>query len=176
MDTSAPRSTRNIPCDQCPLHCSSEFRALTAKELSFIEAFKRGELVSDAGSTILLEGTHSPHLYTVISGWGYRYKLLEDGRRQILNYVLPGDFIGLQGSVLGEMQHSVAALSDMILCVFERNRIGELYRSNPGLAYDITWIASREEQILRLEAFLLDTVGGTRRRWPRLYEPLRQAA
>ena len=148
MDTSPPKKTRNIPCEECPLACSGHFRSLEPSELDFVAGFKRGELVSDSGSTILLEGTHSAHLYTVISGWGFRYKMLEDGRRQILNYVLPGDFLGLQGSVLTEMHHSVEALSDMILCVFERNRLFELFEKHPHLGYDITWLAAREEQML----------------------------
>ncbi|MFZ2100160.1 MAG: Crp/Fnr family transcriptional regulator [Oricola sp.] len=148
MDTSPPKSTRNIPCDKCPLHCSGHFRSFTEQELDYVATFKRGELVSDTGSTILLEGTNSAHLFTVISGWGFRYKMLEDGRRQILNYVLPGDFIGLQSSVLSEMQHSVEALSDVILCVFERNRLFELYERYPQLGFDITWLAAREEQML----------------------------
>lgn len=148
MDTSPPKKTRNIPCEECPLACSGHFRSFEPSELQFIAGFKRGELVSDSGSTILLEGTNSAHLYTVISGWGFRYKTLEDGRRQILNYVLPGDFLGLQGSVLSEMQHSVEALSDMILCVFERTRLFELFEKHPHLGYDITWLAAREEQML----------------------------
>ena len=61
---------------------------------------------------------------------------------------MPGDMIGLQGSLLGEMQHSVEALSPMLLCVFERDNVFGLYRKHPGLAYDITWIASREERML----------------------------
>ena len=40
---------------------------------------------------MLVEGNHSAHLYTVLFGLGFRYKLLTDGRRQILNYLLPGD-------------------------------------------------------------------------------------
>jgi CRP-like cAMP-binding protein len=36
----------------------------------------------------------------------------------------------------------------MLLCVFERDQLHELYRRHPGLAYDITWLASREEQML----------------------------
>ncbi|MCI5074851.1 Crp/Fnr family transcriptional regulator [Oricola sp.] len=148
MDAKSPKPKRNIACDECPLVCSGDFRAFSDAELRFVSTFKRGELVSDAGSTILVEGTHSPHLYTVLSGWGFRYKTLEDGRRQILNYVLPGDFIGVQGSLLSEMHHSVEALSDMILCVFERSRLFELYEKHPELGFDITWLAAREEQML----------------------------
>src|SRR5262245_19444777 len=102
----------------------------------------------ERGATVLAEGSVSKHLFTVLSGWGFRYKLLPDGRRQILNYAMPGDMIGLQGSLMGEMQHSIEALSPMLLCVFERARLQELYRCHPGLAFDITWIAAREEQML----------------------------
>ncbi|EHK58148.1 transcriptional regulator, partial [Mesorhizobium alhagi CCNWXJ12-2] len=124
------------------------FREFEKQELAFVSRFKKGELAVDKGATLLVEGNHSAHLYTVLSGWGFRYKLMPDGRRQILNYPMPGDLVGLQGSLMGEMQHSVEALSPMLLCVFEREDLHELYRKHPGLAYDITWIASREEQML----------------------------
>ncbi|BCH22558.1 Crp/Fnr family transcriptional regulator [Mesorhizobium sp. L-8-10] len=140
--------TLQYPCEHCPLRPLKVFRNFEEQELAFVATFKKGELAVEKGVTVLLEGSHSAHLYTVLSGWGFRYKLLSDGRRQILNYVMPGDLIGLQGSLTGEMQHSVEALSPMLLCVFERDRLMELYRNHPGLAYDITWIASREEQML----------------------------
>jgi CRP-like cAMP-binding protein len=141
-------STRRYPCEICPLRPLKIFREFEKQELAFVSKFKKGELAVDKGSTVLLEGNHSAHLYTLLSGWGFRYKLLSDGRRQILNYLMPGDLIGLQGSLTGEMQHSIEALSPMLLCVFERDQLHELYRNHPGLGYDITWIASREEQML----------------------------
>ena len=141
-------SSRQYPCENCPLRPLPVFREFEKQELAFIGSFKKGELAVDKGATVLVEGSHSAHLYTVLSGWAFRYKLLPDGRRQILNYLMPGDLIGLQGSVMGEMQHSVEALSPMLLCVFERDSLHELYRNHPGLAYDITWIASREERML----------------------------
>lgn len=139
---------RQYPCEQCPLRKLEIFRPFDKQELEFVSRFKTGELVAEAGTTIFAEGSHSAHLYTVLSGWGFRYKLLEDGRRQILNVVLPGDFIGLQGAILDEMQHSVEALTDMFLCVFERERLWELYQKHTALAFDVTWLAAREEQIL----------------------------
>jgi CRP-like cAMP-binding protein len=61
---------------------------------------------------------------------------------------MPSDFIGLQGSVNDEMQHSVEALTDMMLCVFPREKLWSLYTDFPTLAFDVTWLAAREEQIL----------------------------
>ncbi|WP_244616135.1 Crp/Fnr family transcriptional regulator [Rhizobium sp. RU20A] len=124
------------------------FRPFSQPELDFVSTFKMGELAVDPGTTVLAEGTRAAHLYTVLDGWGFRYKTLEDGRRQILNFLMPGDLVGLQGSLMGEMQHSVEALSPMSLCVFERTRLHEIFENYSDLAYDLTWIASREERIL----------------------------
>ena len=123
-------------------------REFSEDELAFIREFKSGELKAEAGSSLLLQGTNSGHLYTVLSGWAFRYKLLPDGRRQILNFALPSDFLGLQASIQDEMQHSVEALTDMLLCVFPREKLWSLYNNHPTLAFDVTWLASREEQIL----------------------------
>lgn len=148
MPSEPARSTRKYPCERCPLHRRKSFRDFSDGELAFVSAFKRGELSVDKGATVLSEGTKTPHLYTVLEGWGFRYKLLPDGRRQIVNYVMPGDLVGLQGTLLDEMHHSVEALSPMLLCVFERGRLMTLYREHPELAYDVTWLASREECVL----------------------------
>jgi CRP/FNR family transcriptional regulator, anaerobic regulatory protein len=136
------------PCHSCPLRKLASFRAFTEAELSFMETFKSGELTVDPGATILLDGTNSAHLFTVLSGWAFRLKTLEDGRRQILNFVLPGDFIGLQGSVFDKMQHSVEALTATVLCVFPREKVWSLFQNHPGLAFDTTWLAAREETML----------------------------
>ena len=136
------------PCKACPLRKIATFRKFSPTELEFMQSFKSGELVLEAGSTILVEGTNSPHLYTILSGWAFKYKTLEDGRRQVLNFALPGDFLGLQGSIFDCMHHSVEALTDIVLCVFPREKLWTLYEKHQGLAFDVTWLAAREESIL----------------------------
>jgi CRP-like cAMP-binding protein len=148
MSTKKTNGNSITPCEQCPLRKMARFRDFSAPELSFVSRFKTGELAVDSGSLILMEGSHSAHLYTVLDGWAFRYKTLEDGRRQILNYVMPGDLIGLQGTIMGEMQHSVEALSPVRLCVFEKGRLNSLFTDHPTLAYDLTWIGASEERML----------------------------
>lgn len=143
-----PVTTRRVPCEKCPLRAMTHFRAFTPEELRFVSNFKRGELVAESGAMILAEGSHSAQMFTLLSGWAFRFKMLEDGRRQILNYLLPGDLVGLQGSVIGMMDHSVEALSPVVLCVFQRDKLDDLFRNHPGLGFDVTWLASREERML----------------------------
>jgi CRP/FNR family transcriptional regulator len=123
-------------------------REFTSDELAFMVEFKTDELRVGAGRSFLQEGTKNEHLYTVLDGWACRYKMLDDGRRQILNYAFPVDLVGLQGTLMNEMEHSVEALTNGVLCVFPRAKLWELYSNLPSLAYDITWLAARSEQII----------------------------
>lgn len=146
MDASP--DTKLIRCESCILRGMSTFRSLNAEEAKFVSNFKSGEMRCDPGMNILAEGTHSPHLYTVLEGWGFRYKTLENGRRQVLNFLVPGDLLGVQGALLEEMDHSVEALTPMRLCVFERSRFMTIFDKSAELAYSVTWLAAREERIL----------------------------
>jgi len=123
-------------------------REFSPEELAFVKTFKVDELRVDAGASFLREGTRSEYLYTVLTGWAFRYKLLNDGRRQILNQALPADMLGLQGALMHEMAHSVEALTPLVLCVFPRAKFWDLYSRFPSLAFDITWLAAREEQFI----------------------------
>lgn len=139
---------RQYECGACPLSTLKFFRPVADEQTAFVRRFKRGEALFAAGTLILREGEKSNNLYTVLHGWGMRSKVLSDGRRQILNFVLPGDFIGLQTSVFGEAEHSLEALTEMRVCVFDRERFWEVYENNPELGYELTWIAAREMQFL----------------------------
>lgn len=137
-----------ISCENCPLRELESFQTLSASDIKVTEALKHGELRVDAGMPILAEGTSSPQLFTVLQGQGVRYKTLENGRRQVLSFVFPGDFLGLQAAVMDEMDHSVESATEMVLCVFDRKDLRRLYRDAPERAFDVTWIAAEEETML----------------------------
>lgn len=136
------------PCERCPFHALPTLQRFTPPELAFIKDFKIGEMVFNAGATVLVEGAKSPNLYTILSGWTLSYKLLDDGRRQVLAFSLPSDFLGLQASVFREMTHSVEALSQVTVCVFARADLWRLFNDYPSLAYDMTWLGARAELML----------------------------
>jgi CRP-like cAMP-binding protein len=136
------------PCEQCPLRRRTNLRQFTAEELAFVKQFKVDELRVEPAASFLREGAQSEHLYTVLNGWAFRYKMLDDGRRQILNYALPAEMLGLQGTLMREMEHSVEALTPLTLCVFPRSKLWELYGHFPSLAFDITWLAAHEERLI----------------------------
>lgn len=144
----ADGAKQQTACRDCPRLANPSFRKFSPKELAFMQKLKTGEVVHKAGEGILLEGQKSEYVFTILEGWAIRYKLVSDGGRQILNVALPGDLIGLQSSVFGEMQHSVEAITDVRACLMRRDRLFELYSAHPGLAFDVTWLAAREEAIV----------------------------
>lgn len=135
-------------CSECPLRALDRFLPFSDQDVRFMEKFKVGELEVAARTTFLTEGSSSRQLYTVLRGLGLRYKLLPNGRRQVLNFIYPGDFVGLQAALLGEMKHSADATTRMTLCVFDRKEFAGLFRHNPDRAFDVTWLAAVEEHFL----------------------------
>lgn len=135
-------------CNTCPLRKQSRFKSLPEDQIEFLRRFKAGEIRVEPGAQLLLEGSNSPQLFTALQGLGVRYKTLEDGRRQVINFVLPGDFVGLQAGVMKEMQHSVEASTAMTLCVFNRADLWTLFKAQPDIAFDLTWLAAIEESYL----------------------------
>ena len=135
-------------CAACPLHRKRMFLPLTPEEIAFMRAFKTGEALVQPGETLLAQGERSDRLYTVLEGFATRSIQLEDGRRQVVNFVFPGDFLGLQAGIMGEMRHSVQASTPMRVCIFQRSRLWDLFRDRPDRAYDLTWIAAVEEHFL----------------------------
>jgi CRP-like cAMP-binding protein len=132
-------------CQNCSLRRTGAFTQLKPEVLDFIESFRTDTLSVAAGETLVHEGQSNVRLFTLFSGWAFRYKTLSDGRRQILNFLLPGDLVGLQQEFGQVSTHGVEALADCFLCVFQSDSLWAVFREHPRLGYDITWLAAHEE-------------------------------
>jgi CRP-like cAMP-binding protein len=137
-----------VPCYECALRPRGLFKPVEAEELATINEIKRDHIVVPAGAEIIRAGDDSAELYTLYAGWAFRFKTLPDGRRQILNFLLPGDLLGLQASMFDAAQHGIEAVTEVQLCVLPRRKVWALFGDMPGLAFDVTWLGSREESIV----------------------------
>jgi len=147
-DTARERSAVRVPCDQCPLRTLPLFVPASPEELTLIQSLKHRELRRASGESIIDEGSADAPLYTLFSGWAFRYKTLSDGRRQILNFLLPGDFIGVQQKMTDAAVHGVEALGEVWLCVFQRDALWTLHERMPRVGFSITWLAAHEEALV----------------------------
>jgi CRP-like cAMP-binding protein len=134
-----------LSCHECALRACGLFKPISPNELGAINDVKREHLALNAGTEIIHAGDESPEIYTLYSGWAFRFKTLPDGRRQILNFLLPGDLVGLQAAMFDVAQYGVEALTDVELCLLPRRKVWALFHEMPGLAFDVAWLGAREE-------------------------------
>ena len=137
-----------VDCKNCPLRKYEIFDEFSDSEMAFMTKFKSGEMTVEPRTSILAEGSRTPQFYTALSGMGLRYKTLENGGRQVIGFVFPGDLIGLQASVMDDNGYSFESVTEMTLCVFNRDKLWTLFRSQPERAYDLTWLSAVEEHFL----------------------------
>ena len=133
-------------CNDCRLRNATDaFTVLSPQQLALVESLRQGSVTVAAGSAVIGEQSPNGKLFTLYAGWAFRYKTLSDGRRQILGFVLPGDLIGLQQKFGDMAAHGVEALTECTLCMFPGERLWDLFRADPRLGYDVTWLAARAE-------------------------------
>ncbi|MBC7939468.1 MAG: Crp/Fnr family transcriptional regulator [Chitinophagaceae bacterium] len=140
--------SHSIRCSDCPLRGLPLFKAARPAEQALVQSLRGAQIQRPAGSVLIAEGQTDAPLYTLFAGWAFRYKTLSDGRRQILNILLPGDFVGLQQNVAEGAVHGVETLTEVWLCPFGRDALWVLHREAPELGYDITWLAAHEESVV----------------------------
>lgn len=91
------------------------------------------------GTDIIREGDEPEHINLILSGWACRYKQLEDGRRQILSFFVPGDVCDTHAFLLREMDHSIGTLTDVRLAQVPRDAFLELLDRYPQIEQAFWW-------------------------------------
>jgi CRP-like cAMP-binding protein len=137
-----------VSCHDCKLRAYGLFKRISTEELDSIREIKREHLEVPAGGEIIRIGDAAPEVFTLYAGWAFRYKMLSDGRRQILSFMLPGDLLGLQAAMFDAALFGIEALTDVQLCVLPRKRLWTLFGKVPDLAFDVAWLGSRSESFV----------------------------
>ena len=95
------------------------------------------------------EGERPENVHLVVEGFAYRYKTLTDGRRQILAFLVPGDFCDLHVAILGEMDHSIGTGSGCTIVDIPRSTIEDLTAHHPRITRALWWATLVDEGTLR---------------------------
>jgi len=101
-----------------------------------------------AGRAIVKEHDRCPQLYLVDTGWVFRSRGLASGRRQIVNYALPGDVLCVDSALFKSSSFDLTARTNVSLIRIETPATPELFERHPGLAAVLAWTAGQEESIL----------------------------
>lgn len=98
---------------------------------------------------IIQEGDKPRNVNLILNGWAYRYKHLEDGRRQIAAFLIPGDMCDLRMFILREMDHSIGALTPLKVAEIPSDTLLEIADSSPRISRALWWNSLVEEAIQR---------------------------
>ena len=94
-----------------------------------------------ARADLIREGDKPDHVKLILTGWACRYKVMEDGRRQILSFFVPGDLCDLNVYILREMDHSIGALTAVSYAQISREAFEEATEGRTRMMQALWWDA-----------------------------------
>ena len=124
-------------CKECPIRKMALFHNVPEKELGWTQEFRDAQYLLPAREVLYQEGKTAHSLYTLFDGWLILFKILNNGKRQILRFLLPGDFFGFQVSGIGPAgvhMHGSQTLIKSTLCAFPTIQLRSMMEKQPQLA------------------------------------------
>ena len=103
----------------------------------------------DRGQDIISEGEEPQTVNLLLSGWACRYKVMENGQRQILAFFLPGDLADLHVYILKAIDHSISAITPVKYARLSPREFEELTDGHPRLLRALWWESLVTDSIQR---------------------------
>ncbi len=155
---------RNEAVRLAPPSCTIPPLAGAPAHLAFGEVHKAGSLdqimqltgavVSyPRNAEVFGEDEAAEYIYKVVSGGVRTYKILDDGRRQVGAFHLPGDIFGLEDSVRHAL--SAEAMTGAKVLVVKRSAINALVSRDASIAQELFVLTSRQLRRMQQRVLLL---------------------
>jgi CRP-like cAMP-binding protein len=123
------------------------FAPLDPEDIPVLSDLATGTRAVRRREDLIVEGRNSRTLFLIADGILMRYRVLRDGRRQIINLAVPGDFAGMPGCLFDNALYSVRALTDAQVEAIPIQRLVRLSDTHPRLAAKILWSFACETAI-----------------------------
>jgi len=121
---------------------------LSDDERAVLDGLHRKRRSFLAGRDLVHEGQTERAAYILVSGWVCSYKLQPDGGRQIIDFQIPGDFLGLRSILLQASDCSFEAIVDILAIEVPKQSLVDAFSNTPRLATAILRAASRDEAMV----------------------------
>lgn len=123
-----------------------ELTELSASERRALDGLETRERTVRRGAVLLREHDRATELFVIRHGSLMSYIILPDGSRQILRVYFPGDFIGSASTIYSKAPESLVALSDAIVCPFDKHALRRLLEDYPRVAA-LLFLLSNAERV-----------------------------
>lgn len=127
-----------------------QFTSFTAEERGRLDAlvgFKQREF--RAHDDIIADGAHSDYCHVLLTGLACRYKILPDGERQIMAFLVPGDLCDAEIFILKKMDHAVGALTLSTTAMIHSSEMKRLLREISPVSEALWWGTMVDLGVLR---------------------------
>jgi CRP-like cAMP-binding protein len=142
-----PRSGEN-PKESFPLIDKlSAYLPLSQSEAAFLRDLHGSRRQIDRHRDIIAQGRPYRSVFILCSGFVWRYKILPDGKRQLLSFGLPGDLIGFPAAFFENAVNATGSLSNVVVATVPFAMLHELFAKFPRVAVALYWMAAREAAI-----------------------------
>jgi CRP-like cAMP-binding protein len=111
-----------------------QFGRLSEEEKQALEGAATRVRVFGPDQDLVSDGDHPTDCKLLLTGFACTYKLLPDGRRQIMSFQIPGDICDLQGFFLGEMDHAIGTLTAGSVAIIPHEELLDLTEVYPRIA------------------------------------------
>lgn len=126
----------------------SAFVSLSSTEISVISELYRRRRKFAVGVDMIHQGQTDQSAFVVASGWACSYKLLPSGARQIVDFQIPGDFLGLRSVLFRTSDHNVEPITPIQASEVHQRDLLAAFDNTPRLATAVLWAASRDEAMV----------------------------
>lgn len=173
---------KTIPKDRqsYPVSSQSAYSDSSTNVLRVTSRYKSTDRAFKAGCDLFRLGESGEAIYGLVDGWVALYNLLEDGRRQILQFALPGTVLAFAPRRGAVMNYSAQALTDAVVCIVPHDNLRRLSRDCPEIGMQIAGLISQDRSLAydhlssigrrsareRVAHLLLELFMRSRLRWP----------
>ena len=98
---------------------------------------------------LIREGDAPRSVYVILEGWACHYRLLKDGRRQIVDFSIPGDLCDLNLFILDRMDHSIGAVTRLRVAEVGREVLHRVVTNFPNITTALWWVELVSKSIHR---------------------------
>ena len=126
----------------------ASYVVLSEPEQTVLSDLYRRRRSYPAGRDIVHEGQRDQVAYILASGWVCSYKLLPGGTRQIVDFQIPGDFLGLRSILFRTADHNVEPITKVEASEVLASELIATFSHSPRLATAVLWAASRDQSMV----------------------------
>ena len=119
----------------------------SAAEIEAIRELHVSKRRFDRHRDIIVQGHSYRSVFILCSGFAWRYKILPDGKRQVLSLGLPGDIIGFPACFFEKAVNATGSLTETVVAAVPFNVLHDLFARFPRVATALFWTVAGEAAI-----------------------------